>query len=88
MRVASALGNPVLRRGPAYVARAAALLAGVALPLVLRQVAGAGPDALGGSSLAAILVAALLVRLHGRIEGWRVALGTLAVLAIYSVARS
>jgi phosphoglycerate dehydrogenase-like enzyme len=41
MRVAPALGAPVLRYGPAYIARAGALLAGVAVPLVLRRVVGA-----------------------------------------------
>jgi PTS system mannose-specific IID component len=87
MRVASALANPVLRHGPAHVARAAALLAGVALPLVLHQVGGTGRVPTAGSAAAAVLAAALLVRLHGRIEGWRVALGALAVLAIYSVTR-
>ena len=35
MRVASALANPVLREGPGHLARAAALVAGVALPLAL-----------------------------------------------------
>ncbi|MFN2400760.1 MAG: PTS system mannose/fructose/sorbose family transporter subunit IID [Gemmatimonadaceae bacterium] len=35
---------------------------------------------------AAVLLAALLVRLHGRVEGWRVAVYVLLALALYSVA--
>jgi hypothetical protein len=35
--------------------------------------------------LFAVIVAVVLVRLHGRVAGWRVALAALALLAIYSV---
>jgi hypothetical protein len=37
--------------------------------------------------LMAAILGAVLVRLHSRVEGWRVALAVLAVLIIYSVAR-
>jgi PTS system mannose-specific IID component len=40
IRVAGALANPVLRRGPAQIARTAAVAAGIALPLALYRVIG------------------------------------------------
>jgi PTS system mannose-specific IID component len=40
VRVAGALANPVLRRGPAQIARVAAVAAGIALPLALYRVIG------------------------------------------------
>lgn len=85
MRVAAALANPVLRQGPTYIARAAALLAGIALPLALDRIIEPGRALLGGVLLATVAGATLLTRLHGRIEGWRIALGVLAACAVYSV---
>ncbi len=40
-----------------------------------------------GVLVAVAVGAILLARLHGRVEGWRLALGALAALALYSVAR-
>ena len=85
--VAPALGNPVFRRGPAHLARAAAAAAGVAIPLTVAHVV-AGDSAL----LALVLVggaatAVLLVRLHGRVEGWKLSLVLIALFALISVAR-
>ncbi|HJR63559.1 MAG TPA: PTS system mannose/fructose/sorbose family transporter subunit IID [Gemmatimonadaceae bacterium] len=93
MRVAVALGNPLLRRGPQYVSRAVALLAGIAVPLAVKRVyslfipgASRGHDVLLLETLlGAAIGAAVLVRLHGRLEGWRFALVVLAVLTIYAV---
>jgi mannose PTS system EIID component len=85
MRVAAALANPVLRQGPPYIARAAALLAGIALPLALDRIIGPGRALLGGVLLATVAGATLLARLHGRIEGWRIALGVLAISVVYAV---
>jgi PTS system mannose-specific IID component len=85
MRVAAALANPVLRHGPNYIARAAALLAGLAIPLALDRIIEPGRALLGGVLLATVAGATLLARLHGRTEGWRIALGVLAVSALYSV---
>lgn len=85
MRVAAALANPVLRHGPTYIARAAALLAGIAIPLALDRIIEPGRALLGGVLLAAVVGATLLTRLHGRIEGWRLALGGLAAFALYSM---
>jgi len=87
MRVASALGGPVLRRGPTHIAQLAALLGGIALPLALDQVIGPG-RALFGIVLGAVALGGLvLARLHGRAEGWKIAVGLLVLFVLYSVAR-
>jgi PTS system mannose-specific IID component len=85
--VAPALGNPVLRRGPAHVARAAAAAAGVAIPLTAARVLDAGNGVLAIVLLAATATAVLLVRLHGKVEGWKLALILIALFALVSVAR-
>jgi PTS system mannose-specific IID component len=85
--VASALANPVLRRGPAHVARAAAAAAGVALPLTTARVVDGTAPLLAAVLAGAALVAVLLVRLHGRVEGWKLALVLIALFALLSVAR-
>jgi hypothetical protein len=60
-------------------------VAGIALPLALQRVAGPG-RALAGSIIAIALVGILvLARLRERAEGWRIALGVLAVFVLYSV---
>ena len=88
MHVAQALANPVLRRGPQVIAPLAALIAGFAVPLALLRIIGSGRTLLGGVLVGAVLGAFIIVRLHGRLEGWRLALGLLAGLIIFSVARS
>ena len=96
LRVAASLGNPLLQRGPQYLARAVLFLAGVALPLAIARVIGRRgleiPShdwkiALPLAALFAIVLAALLVRLPARVEGWRAALVVLAVLILISIAR-
>ena len=85
LKVAQALGHPVLRQGPVQVARATAVAAGIALPLLLSRIIGAG-RAHTLEVLAAVAIGAVvLARLHGRIEGWRIALGLLAAFVLYSV---
>jgi PTS system mannose-specific IID component len=86
LRVASALGNPVLRHGPQQIARLAALATGFAIPLALYRVIGPGRVLLGGVLASVILGALILVRLHARIEGWRLALAVLSAFALFSVA--
>jgi mannose PTS system EIID component len=87
MKVAAALGSPVLRQGPAHIAQVAALIGGVALPLALDRVIGPG-RALFGIVLAAVaLGGVVLARLHGRAEGWKIAVGLLVLFVLYSVAR-
>jgi len=87
MKVAAALGAAPLRQGPPYIARAAALIAGVALPLALDRIVGPGRALFGTVLLATVLGSLLLVRLHGRVEGWKLALGVLALFVLYSVVR-
>lgn len=86
MRVATALGSPLLRKGPPWIARAVALLAGMALPLVLSRALMPGYGFPLWAAIGSAVAAALLVLAHGRLQGWRFALVVLALLAIYSVA--
>ena len=86
LRVASALANPVFRTGPQVIGRFAAAATGLAIPLALFRVIGPGRVLLGGVLTAVIVSALLLVRLHGRIEGWRLSLFILAAFALFSVA--
>ena len=83
----TALANPVLRGGPAHVARAAAAAAGVALPLTAAQVVSAGGSVVAVVLVAAALTAAVIVRFHGRVEGYKLALVLIALFALVSVAR-
>lgn len=85
LRVAHALGNPLLRQGPAHVSRATALVAGIALPVAAQGIIGPGRAVLGGV-LAAVAAGAVLVTwLHGRVEGWRLATFVLAAFVLYSL---
>ena len=96
LRVAPALAHPILRQGPQYLMRAVLFLAGAALPLVIARVLTAGPGRvpLGWNTLlagtvatliGAALVAALLLHLHGRLEGWRVTLAVLVLVILFAV---
>ncbi len=87
LRVAAGLGNPVLRRGIPVIGRAAAFTAGAAFPLTLMRIIGPGRVMIGGVIIGAILGTLLIVRLHGRVEGWRLALFVLGVFALFAVAR-
>ena len=85
LNVASALGNPVLRQGPLYIGYAAALIGGLALPLALQRITGPGRVLVGGIIAAAVIGMLLLAFLREQAEGWRIALGVLAVFVLYSV---
>ena len=87
LAVATALGNPVLRQGPAYIACAAAAIAGIAIPLAASHIVGGDRLLLAGVLLAGAVVAVGLVQLHGRAEGWKLVLVLIAVFALVSVAR-
>jgi mannose PTS system EIID component len=87
LQVATALGHPLLRSGPQYIGQMAAIAAGVALPLALLRTIGPGRVLLGGVLAGIVLGALLVVRMHGRMEGWRLALAALAAFALFSVAR-
>jgi PTS system mannose-specific IID component len=87
LNVATALANPLLRRGPPHIARAAALIAGFAVPLALHRVVGEGQAALGAVLLGAAMGSLVIIRLHGRLEGWPLALVTLAAFTAWAVSR-
>jgi predicted MFS family arabinose efflux permease len=101
MRVAGSLATPILRQGPEYLARAVMALCGLAVPLASARILGhsdmpiaeaARRSVLGAHALVFLLlaIAALLgialVKLHGRVDGWRVALLIVVLLALHSVA--
>lgn len=87
LRVASALGNPVLRRGPQQIGRLAALATGVAIPLALGRIIGSGRNYIGAVLVAVAVGSLLIVRPQGRIEGWRLSLWMLAAFILISVIR-
>lgn len=87
LRVADALAHPMIRKGPQYVGSAAALLAGIAIPLAARHAIGGGRFLAAGIILLAIAGGVLLARFGGRMEGWRLSLVILAVFVLYSVIR-
>jgi PTS system mannose-specific IID component len=85
LAVAGALANPLLRNGPAYIARAAAAVAGIAIPLTVARVVGPSRLLLDGALVLGVVIAGALVRLHGRVEGWKVVLVLIALFALVSV---
>ena len=85
--VATALANPVLRQGPKYLARAAAAIAGLAVPLTAARLLGRHAALLGVVLGVSALAAMVLVRLHGRVEGYKLALVLIALFALISVVR-
>lgn len=87
LRVADALGHPVLRRGPQVVGSAAALLAGAAIPLAASRLIGDGRLLAAQIILVAILGGVLFARFGGRVEGWRLSLAILALFVLFSVIR-
>jgi PTS system mannose-specific IID component len=75
LAVASALGHPILREGPVWLARAGTFFAGAVVPLaVMRLVDGGGFARVGITLATAAAGASALVLFHGRVEGWRLAL--------------
>lgn len=87
LRVASALNSHVFREGPRYIARVAIVLAGVAVPLTIHRAVG-GNLTLAFLTTLAAFGGALLVGLFAKSsQGWRVALGLVAVLVLYGVLR-
>lgn len=87
LRVADALGHPVLRRGPQVVGSAAALLAGAAIPLAASRLIGDGRLLAAQIILVAMLGGVLFARFGGRVEGWRFSLAILALFVLFSVIR-
>jgi PTS system mannose-specific IID component len=90
LRVASALGAPVLQHGPRYIGRVAAVIGGLALPFAVHRAIGGGPVNTPVPLSVAFFTPVLavgLVRLHGRLEGWRIVFVILSALVLYSVVR-
>lgn len=87
MRVAPALASPLLRGGPAVLARLTAVVAGLVLPLALQRVIGPGRALAGSVAVVAVVGAVLLARFGTRATGWRATLVVLAVFVLYSVVR-
>ncbi len=85
LRVAQALGHPVLRAGPQRIGQAAALVGGAALPLALARAIGPGRTLLAGVLVAVVAAAVLFARLQGRVLAWTAALGALAAFALFAV---
>ncbi len=87
LAVAQALGGPIIRNSPPHVARATALVAGIALPVAAQGIIGPGRALLGGV-LAAVAVGAVVVtRLQGKAEGWQISLYLLSAFILYAVLR-
>jgi PTS system mannose-specific IID component len=55
--------------------------------MALIRVIGPGRNLLGIVLVAVAVGAVILVRLHGRVEGWRLALVLLAAFVLFSVVR-
>lgn len=83
--VASGLGSPILRQGPAVIGKIAAVAAGIALPLVLHRIIGPGRVLFAGVVGAAVAGGLLIGLSKERADGWRIALGVLAVFVLYAV---
>jgi len=87
LKVAAALGSPVLRQGPLHVARGVALVGGLALPLVLRRVGAVHPHPIVFEVVVAVALAAGLARWQGRVDGLRAGMALLLLFLLYSVVR-
>ena len=75
----------MIRRGPQYVGAAAALLAGIAIPLTANRLVADGRTLTAAVTVVAIVGGVLLSRFGERAEGWRLALVILGLFVLYSV---
>lgn len=90
LRVAPSLGTPILRQGPQVIGRAAAILGTLALPLIFDAIAGSSASGIVRLIFGMLVVATaavVLVRLQGRLEGWKAGLIALTLVALYSTLR-
>lgn len=86
LKVAGALGAPWLRQGPEWLGSAGAVVAGLVLPLVFGRMLGSDVTPLLVIAAAgAAVCGGLLVRVQGRVEGWRLALPFLLLFVLISV---
>lgn len=83
--VAKSLASPVLRRGPEWIDRAGALLAGIAVPTAVERAVGIG-GGVSATAIGAVLIGGVvLARIPNNSVGWRLALGVLALIVLYAV---
>jgi PTS system mannose-specific IID component len=85
LKIARFLGHAVFRRGPVVIARATAVMAGIAIPVAVARVVGARPVALASALVVALVWTVGTALVARRADGWRTALIGVAVYAIYSV---
>jgi PTS system mannose-specific IID component len=86
LKVAGALGAPWLRQGPDWLGRVGAVVAGLVLPLAFGRMLGADVTPLLALAAAgAAVCGGVLVRVQGRVEGWRLALPFLLLFVLISV---
>jgi len=62
-------------------------MTGIAIPLALGRIIGPGRNLIGILLVAVAIGALVIVRLHGRVEGWRLSLVLLTAFALFSVIR-
>lgn len=82
LAVAPALAAPIFRSGPAMLTRAAAMAAGIAIPLTIATAVGAKPLGVFVVGALGAIGATILVLLHGRLAGWRAAVWLLAASTV------
>lgn len=86
LKVAGSLGAPWLRQGPEWLGRAGAVVAGLVLPLAFGRMLGTElTPLLAIAAGAAAVCGGVLVRVQGRVEGWRLALPFLLLFVLISV---
>ncbi|MBV6521439.1 MAG: PTS system mannose-specific EIID component [Gemmatimonadaceae bacterium] len=86
IQVAHSLGTRFVRHGPRLLGSLALLLAGFGLPLVVQRIVQPGVALLGGTLAVIVVGGVLLARLHGRVEGWKVALvAQVALILLWAV---
>lgn len=87
LHVARALDAWILRRGPAQMARATALVGGIALPVAAHGIIGPGRALLGTVLIAVAFGAGAVTALRGKAEGWRLAIVGLLGFTLFGVMR-
>jgi hypothetical protein len=87
LRVARALDVWILRRAPAHMGRATALVAGVALPVAAHGIIGPGRALLGVVLGGVAVSAATVTALRGKAEGWQIAILVLLGFTLAGVVR-
>lgn len=84
-QVAASLGVPWLRDGPAHIGRVAAVLVGLALPLVAGRLLP-GDQLLAFTVLTAAIPAGYVIaRLRGRVPGWAAAAALLSSMTLVAL---